>query len=171
MLEPVFKFIESGWDVIKPWQLVDQYEAGIILRLGKFHREISPGLNMKWPLLEQALTVDVIPNIINLDEQSLATKDKREITISCIVTYRIHNAKRALLSIQDVEDAIIDACYGEIGMAVAENVSDDMTSDDFCELLCELCHRRTVKFGVTIESVSIANLCRARIFRHFGIDL
>ena len=169
MLEPLLDFLGDAWDVIKPWQIIDEDEAGLILRLGKLNRTLTSGFHWKWPCLEQPRVCNTAVDILNLNEQTIETDDGAQVTISCVVNYHVHNPSKALLKITDYDECIADACYGEIGMAVADNLNEDLNTEEFRDLLRDLCHKQTVKFGVTINSVGIENLCKARALRHFGV--
>lgn len=172
MIEPILKIVEECYDYLKPWQLLDQHEEGVVLRWGKHVRTLKGGkLHWKWPVAERVLNANVNGDFTTLREQSLRSEDGKTLTVSCIVQHHVHNIEKALLKIQDFDDAIVDACTGAISAVVADNEFEDMNSDEFLEVLKTECHARTVKFGVTVDTVSIENLCETIQLRHYGIEL
>lgn len=170
MLEPLFQFLQDSWDLMKPWQRSDPDEAVVFLRLGKFLRtETNPGLHPKRPFFDETRVIQTSYDEINLSEQTLPDANGKEITISCVVTYMVTNPEKASLKRADYEDAVTNECYGEIGRGVAETAYKDMNNEDFMDYLRDRCHKRTIKFGVTVERVSIDNLCTANNLRLMGM--
>ena len=55
LIDLVVTFIHD----VLPWKIVDQWEAGVHLRTGKFYRTVSSGLNWKIPFFDQILTTPV----------------------------------------------------------------------------------------------------------------
>ena len=71
-----FEFIWSILGLFQFWTIVDQYERGVVLRLGKYLRTIEPGFHWLLPLgIDRAILHEVILTTRQLDEQSLTTYD------------------------------------------------------------------------------------------------
>jgi regulator of protease activity HflC (stomatin/prohibitin superfamily) len=47
MFERVLDFLASFWNVLRPLVVVDDYEGGVILRFGRYKRDLTPGLHWK----------------------------------------------------------------------------------------------------------------------------
>ena len=56
-------------------KIVNQYEKGVVLRLGKFKSLAEPGLNIILPYLDTLIKVDIRERVINVEPQKVITKD------------------------------------------------------------------------------------------------
>src|SRR5258708_19289503 len=56
-------------------RIVNQYEKGIVMRLGKFHGLVPSGLAIIMPLTDSVIRVDMREQVISVPPQKLITKD------------------------------------------------------------------------------------------------
>lgn len=170
MLDRLIESLVQLRDEITPWHVVDQFEEGVVLRFGKFHRKLDAGFHWVAPFLEKVMVADVVPTVLDLPVQSLATKDGVEIVISGVVTYKIYNVQKALLDISTVKQAVHDSCKGEIGRHVRRSTWEDVQAEDFEDKLQEACHKRATVWGVRIVSLQMADLTRSGTLRLAGLE-
>ena len=67
--------------IIKSVVIVNQYELGIIFRLGKVSRVLKPGVNILIPLIEEPVRVDVRTKVIDIPPQEMITRDNAAVSI------------------------------------------------------------------------------------------
>lgn len=89
MFEKLFDIIIHFLNDIMPFKVVNQWEKGILLRLGRFKRTVNPGLNFKIPFIDQIMSEPVITQTVNLKSQTVTSLDQKCIVLSSIVRY--HN--------------------------------------------------------------------------------
>lgn len=143
--------------------VVDEYERGVVLRLGKFHRELEPGWHWVIPLFVERVIVDnVVPRTMNMGSLNLTTSDGVQIGIGVIVTARIHNIQKALLGVEGVDDAMRDVCYAEIASVVHSHTWQDLQSEDINEKLLKACRPRAFTYGIEIIRAQISDLARGK---------
>src|SRR5215467_15312074 len=70
-------------------RIVNQYEKGIIMRLGKFHGIASSGLTIIAPFLDTVLRVDMREQVISVPPQKLITKDNVTVEVDAVVYYKV----------------------------------------------------------------------------------
>jgi len=105
MFDRIFDFIADAWEWLIPWVIIDQYEQGVVLRLGKFKRVVNPGLSFIFPFgIEEVKYETVVRQTSYLDPQSLTTKDGKSVTLAGIIIYKIIDIRKFLLDIDDGED-------------------------------------------------------------------
>lgn len=88
-----------------PITVVWEDELGVLLRRGKFVRQLSPGCYWTVPIIDEVRTIQVIPQILDLPDQTI-TIDGAPYSVSGSITYHIDNAYRALLCVQNEERAL-----------------------------------------------------------------
>lgn len=96
------------WDKIVPWVIVDEYERGVILRLGLHKKTLRPGITSKIPLIDKVICSNVVLTTLRLEPQTIHTKDGAQVTIIPIVRYEISNIVPYLLEIEDRGDILGD---------------------------------------------------------------
>lgn len=164
--ERFFEWIESVWEWLIPFVVIDQDFRGVVLRLGHYRRTLDAGFHWVIPFGVESVRTDCItPRLRNLDTQSLTTADKVKIVISAVVTARIINIRKALLEVEDVDAAIADSCLGVIGEYVRLNNWRDVCDSEFAEVLQEECHRQAIKFGIRISRFQVTDLSPSRTYR------
>jgi regulator of protease activity HflC (stomatin/prohibitin superfamily) len=151
-----------GWLV--PFSVVDDFERGVVLRFGKFHRELEPGFHWMIPVgVERIIKDNVVPRTINLKAQALQTSDGRSVTVTAVVTAQIVNVRKAILEVETVDNVLEDSCYGAIGALVASTSWDDIRAEGFADMLTKSCRKTGFRYGVEITRVQLSDvaLCRA----------
>lgn len=169
MLEPVFRFLAETWESAKPYVVINQYDEAVVLRFGNHHRTLRGGFHLKLPFFDEVQSLTVILNFVLLDEQTLTTVDGHDVTVAGVVSYRIHDIEKALLKIQDVTDAVVDACYGCMANKVMASELQDLATEDFFAGVLHDCHDQMYQYGVSVDNVSTKDLCKASALRLLGM--
>ena len=79
-------FILSGIKV------VNQYQRGVVLTLGKFTGVREPGLRVVVPIFQTMMLVDVRSTPIDVPKQEVITKDNVTVGVDAVVYFRVINA-------------------------------------------------------------------------------
>ena len=88
--------------------VIKQYERSIILRLGKYSRQVGPGLRTRIPFIENVLVVDIREKVREFKAERMLTKDNVPVTIDAILRYKIveERAKDAILNVENFNEMI-----------------------------------------------------------------
>lgn len=147
--------------------IVDQYERGIVLRLGKFHRRIGPGIHWVIPgYIEEVLTHEIVLSVRNLGAQTLQTLDNKKIVIGSMVTYTVSDVKKVLLRVEEAETVLENLMYGAITELVLANKFEDIKDAGF--FIASLLERVTYeakKLGLKIKQIALTDLAEVRTLR------
>lgn len=165
MFERVLDFIAASWNLLRPLLVVSDFEGGVILRLGRFHRAIGPGLHWKLPLADNAIITSTVTTTMALRPQTLTTKDDRTIVVSAIVKYHIADVRAYLLDIWDSADVINDLTLGAIREIVARVDYGDLHGHVIEEKVLTDIRDDASRYGVEIHKVTFADLGRVRSLR------
>jgi regulator of protease activity HflC (stomatin/prohibitin superfamily) len=153
-----------GWFV--PFLVVDAFEQAVVLRLGNYHRTLGPGFHWIIPFgVERAITDNVVPRTRNLGPQSLTTQDRCLIVLAAVVTLRIHDIRKSVLEVEDVDDAVSDSCYAEIAAVVHRHTWEELQGDDIGDELLRACRKRAFQYGVEVMRVQLSDRAKTRTYR------
>ena len=76
-------------------RVANQYERGVVFRLGKFNRTAGPGLYLVWPLIEWQIKLDLRTVTRDVEEQEGITRDNVPIRVNAVIWFRIVDPERA----------------------------------------------------------------------------
>jgi regulator of protease activity HflC (stomatin/prohibitin superfamily) len=88
--------------------IIKQYERAIILRLGKYQRQVGPGIQTRLPFADNILVVDIREKVSEFKAERMLTKDNVPVTIDAILRYKIieERAKDAILNVENFNQMI-----------------------------------------------------------------
>ena len=107
LIEKLFCWVPRIW-------LIGPDEGGVRETCGKWYRAIAPGWYIYWPVLQKCISITVTPQVINLPNQSMMTKDRHIIAISGAIEYSIPNAEKAILCVRDFDTSLRNLAMGTI---------------------------------------------------------
>jgi regulator of protease activity HflC (stomatin/prohibitin superfamily) len=165
MFEKLIDLIVQLWERIAPAEIVKAYEGGVVLRFGKYHRTVGPGLRWKWPVMEHLLTTNTCVTTQRLPPQTLTTKDDHPVVISAIIKYQIRDPKPFLLDIWDSVDVLADVTMGAIKSAVNENTYPDLVAHPIERRVVELVRKEVNKYGFQIHAVTFTDMGKVKSLR------
>jgi len=165
MFERVLDFIATSWNVLRPLLVVSDYEGGVVLRFGRYNREITPGLNWKIPLADNAIITSTVTTTMALRPQTLTTKDDLTIVLSAIVKYHISDVRAYLLDIWDSADVLNDLTLGAIREIVASVNYEDLRGNLIEEEVLKTIKEEACRYGVDIHKVTFSDLGKVRSLR------
>lgn len=166
MLDKLIDLILSSLQLIWPLAVIDEYERGIVLRLGRFNRDLQSGLHWLWPFgIETILKTNVCVETVDLEPQSLTTKDTLAVVFRASVSFSVTDARKFLLEVENASSVIQDAATGHIYGYVRKRTLHELYSTDLGVELCKLVRRKAERFGVCIESIDIKDFQQCRTHR------
>ena len=82
-------------------RIVDQYQRGVILTLGRYSGVRNPGLTWIFPGIQRMIKTDLRITSIDIPRQEVITKDNVTVGINAVVYFRVGNPVKAVLEIKD----------------------------------------------------------------------
>ena len=136
---------------------VEQYEAGVALRLGKFHSMLNPGWNFVIPLITQVFKVDLRIQVLDVPRQEVITKDNSPTMVDAVVYYRVADANKAVLAVANYRAAIVNMAQTTLRGVVGDMELDEIFSsrDKINAILREKLDIETDPWGVKVDNVEI----------------
>lgn len=169
----IFKeFIEGTKEFLKflfltCYEVLDVFEEGVILRLGKYHRTVKAGLHFIAPWGIDKLTKEtVVRQTAYLGVQSLSSKDSKPVNIAGIVIFKIVDIRKFLLEIDEGETDVMNMVYGVISDCVEHNDWSDIPSKEFNKQVLHNVRLATKEHcGVYVISIKWSDKTTARSIR------
>lgn len=141
-------------------KVINQFERGIVLTLGKFTGVRDPGLRIVLPGLQKIARVDVRSTPIDVPKQEVITKDNVTVNIDAVVYFRVINPSRAVLETTNYVTATSQFAQAAL-RDVSGNVNlDDLLSkrDEISNQIKSIVDKQTDPWGIDVEMVKLQNI-------------
>ncbi|MFZ2227502.1 MAG: SPFH domain-containing protein [Candidatus Nanopelagicaceae bacterium] len=144
--------------VISAIKIIPQASAGIIERLGKYHRTLEPGLNLIFPGIDRLRPlVDLREKVVSFPPQPVITEDNLVVSIDTVIYFQVTNAKSAMYEIenyiQGIEQLVVTTLRNSVGSL---DLEEALTSRDHINaILRGVLDEATSKWGVRVNRVEI----------------
>ncbi len=141
-------------------RVVNQYERGIVLRLGKFHRTMDPGLRLIFPYFDRMIKVDVRTTPMDIPKQEVITKDNVTVNVDAVVYYRVLDPRKAVLETTNYSYATSTFAQTALRDITGNFELDEILSkrDEISSQIKEIVDKQTDKWGIDIENVKLQNI-------------
>lgn len=81
-------------------------EVGIIEFLGRYSKTASAGFNWIIPFLSKMYRINITERRVDIDPQSIITKDKLNAVVDGVVYYRVEEAQKAIYNVNNFESSV-----------------------------------------------------------------
>ena len=139
---------------------IQQYEAGVLLVLGKLSKTrpvLLPGWNLVIPLVSSVAIVDLRTQVLDVPRQEVITKDNSPTMVDAVVYYRVGDPLKAILEVQNFRSATIQLSQTTLRAVIGDMELDQVLSsrDTINHQLRDRLDVETDRWGVQVESVEI----------------
>lgn len=141
-------------------KMVRPTERVVVERLGKYHRTAESGLLVTIPFLEHTITVPVTEIRVDVEKQTVITKDNLNTDVDAIVYYKIQDVVKALYHIDNYRTAIpslaqttLRAVMGKLNLSEANENRQKINAS-----LEEELDRETNQWGIDIMRVELQRI-------------
>jgi len=169
--------------ILKGVIIIQQAESVIVERLGKYERELEPGLNFIFPIFEAArpiawkmtykdaagnsysrieerVKIDLRESVYDFPRQNVITKDNVTISINALLYFQIIKAKSAVYEIQNLPEAIEKLTQTTLRNLVGAIDLDEalVSRDKINHELRAILDEATNKWGVKVNRVELQDI-------------
>ncbi|MFZ1360845.1 MAG: slipin family protein [Candidatus Saccharimonadales bacterium] len=150
----VVVFILSGIKV------VNQYERGVVLTLGRFTGIREPGLRIVIPIFQRLIRVDIRSTPIDVPKQEVITKDNVTAGVDAIVYFRVIDAPKAVLETTNYVYATSQFAQAALRDVTGNFELDELLSkrEEISQKIKEIVDQQTDQWGIDVEAVKIQNI-------------
>lgn len=147
--------------VVMGLRLVNQYEKGVVFRLGRVSSQPKePGLRVIIPFVDVMRKVDMRIITLPVDSQQIITKDNVSVDVAAVAYYQVNDATKALVEISNVVSATYQIAQTTIRNIVGQSSLDDVLSEttSINEKIKLILDTATEKWGIYISTVELKDI-------------
>ncbi len=139
---------------------INEYERGIKFTLGKFSKIMNPGWRLVFPIFQSYRKVDIRTKAVDVPEQDAITKDNVSVRINAVIYYKVFNASKAVLEVENFYFAVGQLAQTTMRNAVGSVSLDELLSerDKISTEICKIIDEATDPWGIKVENVELKDV-------------
>lgn len=141
-------------------KIVKEYERGVLLRFGRLRGERRPGLNLIVPVADRLTKVSMRIVTLPIQSQGIITKDNVSVDIAAVAYYRVVDAVKSVVAIENIEVAINQIAQTTLRNVVGQHTLDECLAktDRINEDIRLILDRTTTEWGVDVTLVELKDI-------------
>lgn len=138
-------------------KVLNEYERGVVLRLGSFAGVRGPGLIILIPVLEKMIKVDLRLVTMDIPSQDIITKDNVTVKVNGVVYFKVSSPEKCIISIEDYFLATAQIAQTTLRSVIGQYELDDILAhrDTINNRLQEILDELTEPWGVKVTNVEV----------------
>ncbi len=139
---------------------INQYERGVMFTFGKFAGIKEPGWRIVIPVFQSMKKVDIRTKAVDVPDQEAITKDNIPVRINAVVYYKIVDAGKAVLEVENFFWAT-----SQVAQTTMRNAVGEVTLDELLQKRAEIAERikqrvdtTTDPWGIDVEGVELKDV-------------
>lgn len=139
---------------------IKQYERGVRFTIGKFTGLVNPGWRLVIPIFQKMVKVDIRVKAVDVPDQEAITKDNISVTINAVIYYKISDASKAVIEVENFYYAVSQLAQTTMRNAVGEVPMDTLlrNRDDIAEGIQTIIDKASDPWGVKVEAVELKDI-------------
>jgi regulator of protease activity HflC (stomatin/prohibitin superfamily) len=140
--------------VLSGIRIAQEYQRGVVFRLGRYQGLRGPGLYWIIPLgIERAVTIDIRTRTVSAEQQETITRDSVTIKVNGVLWYRIEDAAKSVISVDDAPAAVYQLALTGLRNIIGQHDLDEVLQErnKINELLRESIVDSSTRWGLEVE--------------------
>ncbi|MGE3272401.1 MAG: slipin family protein [Chloroflexota bacterium] len=148
------------WFFTATVKIVQEYERGVVFRLGRMVGARGPGLILLIPKIERMVTVDLRVITLDVPAQEAITRDNVTVKVNAVAYFRVVEPTRAIISVVDYRRATSLMCQTSLRSILGQSDLDTLLSsrDEINARLQQLIDEQTEAWGIKVTSVEVRDV-------------
>ena len=146
--------------VLASLKQVNEYERGIIFTMGRFTGVLKPGWRLVIPIFQTWQKIDVRTKVVVEPDQEAITKDNVSTKITAVLYYKITDAQKAILEVEDFYSAVSQLAQTTMRNIIGEVDLDHLLTQrhDLAIKIQEQVEKAAHQWGLDVSSVELKDI-------------
>ena len=141
-------------------RIVQEYERGVIFRLGRLVGARGPGLFFILPFVERMVKVDLRIVTMDVPRQDIITKDNVTVKVDAVVYFRVLDPEKAVVKVTDYIRATSLVAQTTLRSVLGQSEMDELLSkrDELNQRLQHIIDEATEPWGIKVTIVEVRDV-------------
>src|ERR1700747_506601 len=135
-------------------RIAQEYQRGVVFRLGRYRGLRGPGLYWIIPLgIERSVQIDIRTRTVSAERQETITRDSVTVKVNAVLWYRITDAAKSVIAVTDAATAVYQLALTSLRNIIGQHDLDEVLQerDKINGLLRDSTAAATVPWGIEME--------------------
>ena len=149
-----------GLMLISGIKILNEYERGVIFRLGRSIGYKGPGIIYVIPFIDKMVRVSLRTVVLDVPPQDVITKDNISIKVNAVVYFRVMDPQRAIIEVEDFLYATSQLAQTTLRSVLGQSELDELLSlrEKINNHLQSILDKHTDPWGIKISNVEVKHI-------------
>lgn len=141
-------------------RVVQEYERGVIFRLGRLTGAKGPGLFLILPIIDRMVRVDLRVVTLDVPAQEAITRDNVTVRVNAVVFFRVIKPEDAIVKVEDFRRATWNISQTTLRNVLGQSMLDELLSnrEQVNQKLQQIIDEQTEPWGVKVSIVEVKDV-------------
>lgn len=141
-------------------KIVQEYERGVVFRLGRLVGAKGPGLFFIIPVIDRFVKVDLRVVTLDVPSQEVITRDNVTVKVNAVVFFRVVSPSDAIVQVEDFQRATWNISQTTLRNVVGQSELDDLLAnrEEINHNLQQIIDETTEPWGVKVTIVEVKDV-------------
>lgn len=139
---------------------INQYQKGVRFTFGKYTGLMNPGWRLVFPIFQTYIKVDLRVKAVDVPSQEAITKDNVSVSVNAVIYYKVREADKAILEVENFYYAISQLAQTTMRNAVGRVDLDELLSqrEKVSEDIRSIIDKASDPWGIKVDNVELKDI-------------
>jgi regulator of protease activity HflC (stomatin/prohibitin superfamily) len=141
-------------------KIVQEYERGVIFRLGRLQGAKGPGIFLIIPFVDRMVKVDLRVVTLDIPTQEAITRDNVTVRVNAVAYYRVLDPSSAIVQVEDYNRATWQIAQTSLRSVLGQSDLDELLihRDEINQKLQQIIDEQTEPWGIKVSIVEVKDV-------------
>lgn len=141
-------------------RVLNEYERGVIFRLGRVINAKGPGLIILIPVIDKMVKVSLRLIVIDVDPQDVITRDNVSVKVNAVIYFRVVDTVKAVVEVENYQYAMTQLAQTTLRSICGQAELDELLSarEKINSQLQEILDAHTDQWGIKVATVALKHI-------------
>ena len=141
-------------------KIVNEWERGVILRLGRLVGTRGPGIFLIIPLVDRMTKINLRVQTLDIPSQEAITRDNVTVKVNAVAFFRVLDPERAVVEVEDYRRATWQIAQTSLRSVLGQSELDDLLThrEQINHQLQQIVDEQTEPWGVKVSIVEVKDV-------------
>jgi len=141
-------------------RILNEYERGVIFRLGRVINAKGPGLIILIPVIDKMVKVSMRLVVMDVDPQDVITRDNVSVKVNAVIYFRVIEPVKAVIEVEDYSYAMSQLAQTTLRSVCGQAELDELLSarEKINSELQEILDMHTDPWGIKVATVELKHI-------------